>query len=73
MLIHPKYALGRKFNIAVIELEGDVEYSSLVYPTCLYTAATISITNAEVFYIQDLGKYANKYVQIIVSVGGGAL
>ncbi|XP_036229406.2 serine protease Hayan isoform X2 [Bactrocera oleae] len=63
MLIHPKYALGRKFNIAVIELEGDVEYSSLVYPTCLYTAATISITNAEVFYIQDLDEFSSKKLE----------
>ncbi|XP_039964937.1 serine protease persephone-like [Bactrocera tryoni] len=49
--IHPKYA-NRKNNVGVIELEGDVEYSSLVYPSCLYTAATISIANAEVFYTQ---------------------
>uniref|UniRef100_A0A034WAP8 Serine protease persephone n=1 Tax=Bactrocera dorsalis TaxID=27457 RepID=A0A034WAP8_BACDO len=49
MHIHPKYA-NRKNNVGVIELEDDVEYSSLVYPSCFYTAATISITNAEVFY-----------------------
>uniref|UniRef100_A0A0A1X1H9 Serine protease persephone n=1 Tax=Zeugodacus cucurbitae TaxID=28588 RepID=A0A0A1X1H9_ZEUCU len=47
--VHPKYA-SKKNNIGVAELESDVNYSSLVYPSCLYTAATISLTNTEISY-----------------------
>uniref|UniRef100_A0A0K8WLT4 Serine protease persephone n=1 Tax=Bactrocera latifrons TaxID=174628 RepID=A0A0K8WLT4_BACLA len=60
--IHPKYA-NTKNNVGVIELEGDVEYSSLVYPSCLYTAATISITNAEIFYIQHQDSVLSQTLQ----------
>ncbi|XP_011187217.1 serine protease persephone [Zeugodacus cucurbitae] len=48
--VHPNYTLTSAYNdIGLVELENDVNYSSLVYPVCLFTAAAIPLNNTELY------------------------
>uniref|UniRef100_A0A034WPV4 Serine protease persephone n=1 Tax=Bactrocera dorsalis TaxID=27457 RepID=A0A034WPV4_BACDO len=48
--VHPNYSLTSAYNdIGLVELESDVNYSSLVYPVCLFTAAAIPLNNTELY------------------------
>ncbi|XP_011187307.2 serine protease Hayan-like [Zeugodacus cucurbitae] len=48
--VHPSYTLTSAYNdIGLVELESDVNYSSLVYPVCLFTAAAIPLNNTELY------------------------
>ncbi|XP_011180913.2 serine protease Hayan-like [Zeugodacus cucurbitae] len=48
--VHPEHTVAAAYNdIGLIELDGDVKYSTLVYPVCLHTGAAIPENNTELY------------------------
>ncbi|XP_028898065.2 serine protease Hayan [Zeugodacus cucurbitae] len=48
--VHPEFSLFSAYNdIGLVELESDINYSSLVYPVCLFTGAEIPLNNTKLY------------------------
>lgn len=68
--LHPNYSSASAYNdIGLVELDSDVNYSPLVYPVCLFTAAAIPLNNTELYATRwGMNIFTNYYFKYLYTI-----